>query len=1069
MFHVWGGWCVGVTPVNLRQPWQARHKIGGFSFQSGAGMPEASIERLKETLNELFMFDRADLDFGLYRIMNIRREEISRFLGEELLPKVQTALSRIQDDQLAELQAELRKATEQARELGIKPSDTPRVRELQDRLGADADTTVDAAEVYGHLVSFFRRYYREGDFISQRRYREDTYAIPYEGEEVKFHWANADQYYIKSTEQFRDYTFVVSYEGETERRVHFKLIEADTERDSNLSTTGQERRFVLVKDDPVEEVNGTLVVRFKYQTASGEKQSVLNGETEATIFEHVAGTVWSTAIGRPTQGEPVTGGRSLLRKHIDTYTAKNTFDYFIHKDLSSFLHRELDFYLKNEVLRLDDLDTGTATAMTLERQLRKVKAIRAVGLPIIEFVASLEEFQKRLWLKKKFVIDTHWCVTLDRVPSDLYAEIAKNEKQREEWVRLFAINKIVGDMATSGYSEPLTEDFLHAYPFLVLDTSLFDRSFEERLLTRFENLEEATDGLLVHSDNFQALNLLNAQYRDSVDCVYIDPPYNTVQASEILYKNNYKHSSWLSLITDRIAISLGVVTPKAPYCIAIDDYELSRLLPLCQDIFADFDINMIVVKHHAQGAGGHNISRTHEYMIVMTPPGVDVLRWPREGATKEDDVERRPYRRAGTGDNNFRSGRPNSFFALLVDPSSMTVVGIEPPPEDDSYPRENTAEGYVRVYPIGEGGVERVWRQSYKSAAKSVDAGSSFEVSDKLVIYQLIPRKDRLLPPSIWDDPCYNAGTYGASLLADMLGTTAFAYPKSLHTVRGAIDACTWNVDEPIVLDYFAGSGTTAHAIIDLNRTDGDKRKYILVEMGEYFDAVLKPRVLKAVHSRNWKDGKPVDRIGVSQLIKIIRLESYEDALTNLALQQTHRQTELLSLAESRFREQYALRYWITEETRFSPSLVDIKGFDDPWAYTLEVGQGSAAETRPIRVDLVMTFNYLLGLRVKHIQRVGTCPCVLVQGTLPPALGRVDGENVLVIWRNTREMNAEALEAFLWNQPVNPRDMAFDIVYTNGDNHLENSRRANETWQVRLIEEEFQRLMFETAERERCQ
>ena len=1038
-------------------------------------MPEASIERLQETLDELFMFDHADLDFGLYRIMNARREEIRQFLEEGLLPKVRDALSSMREDQLAALRKELSTAIQGARELHMDPSDVPHVRELQDRLRAEGDTTSDTAEVYGHLVQFFRRYYKEGDFIAQPRYRKGVYAFPYEGEEVKLHWANAEQYYIKTTEQFRDYTFLVSDEGDVERRVHFKLVEANTDRNSNLSPADQERRFVLAEETPVEEVDGTLVVRFEYRTAKakGEKQAALNGEAEGIIFDHVQGKVWGAAMGQRVQGGRAgTDGRTLLRKHIDMYTAKNTFDYFIHKDLDSFLRRELDFYLKNEVLRLDDIDTGAMTATTLERQLRQVKAIRAVGLPIIEFVASLEEFQKRLWLKKKFVVDMHWCVTLNQVPPELYAEIAENDRQREEWVRLFAINEISGDMVTPGYSEPLTEAFLWAHPFLTLDTSLFDQSLEERLLSSFEDLEEATDGLLVHSDNFQALNLLEARYRGSVDCVYIDPPYNTDQASEILYKNNYKHSSWLSLIANRIVMSLGFVTPEAPYCIAIDDYELPKLLPLCHDIFPDSEVKMVVVNHHPQGSGGHNISRTHEYMIVVTSPEVDVLRLPREESAeedKEDDVEQRPYRRSGTGRNNFRFGRPNSFFALLVDPSTMTVVGIEPPPEGVDYPLENTAEGYVRVYPIGRGGVERVWRQSYESAAVSVASGSSFYVSDKFVIYQLILRKDRSLPKSNWRNSRYNAGTHGTNLLADMLGPSAFGYPKSLYTVRDAIDACTWDVDEPIVLDYFAGSGTTAHAIIDLNRADDGNRKYILVEVGEYFDAVLKPRVLKAAYSRDWKAGKPVDPVGVSQLIQVIRLESYEDALANLALHPAQLQTELLHShsVENRFREQYALRYWITEETRGSASLIDIREFDDPWSYMLDVGQGSAAETRPVRVDLVATFNYLLGLRVRRIQHLGAV--TLVQGALPPASGRSDGENVLVIWRNTREMNAEALQAFLWNQPVNPRDMAFDVVYINGDNHLESSRRADETWQVQLIEEEFQRLMFDAAERERCQ
>jgi len=231
--------------------------------------------------------------------------------------------------------------------------------------------------------------------------------------------------------------------------------------------------------------------------------------------------------------------------------------------------------------------------------------------------------------------------------------------------------------------------------------------------------------------------------------------------------------------------------------------------------------------------------------------------------------------------------------------------------------------------------------------------------------------------------------------------------------------------------------------------------------------------VLKAVYSKDWKDGKPVGREGVSQLIKVIRMESYDDTLTNLRVEQTQEQARLLDRpGNERFREQYALRYWITEETRGSASLLDLERFEDPWSYTLAVGQGSAAETKPVTVDLVETFNYLLGLRVQHVDHIRGV--TLVQGTLPPGPtsgqgGKTMGEKALVIWRNTREMDAEALEKFLWGQRINPRDLEFDVIYVNGDNHLENSRRADETWKVRLIEDEFHRLMFETAEQERRQ
>ena len=1028
-------------------------------------MADTNLEQLKRVLDELFMFDRADLDFGLYRIMNVRRDEIRRFLDHDLLPKVREALGEMAAGDRAATEVALHEAMEQARALGFDdPSTAPKVRELQAKYQATPDNAAVEAEVYGHLASFFRRYYREGDFISLRRYKEGVYAIPYEGEEVKLYWANADQYYIKSTEQFRDYTFLLPADLQGgEQRVHFKLVEADTERNNNRPQAGQERRFILVEDAPVVEQDGELVVRFEYRAdADGRKQKELNEAAEAAVLGDAAAAAWASALSKPARDDATS---TTLAKHINAYTAKNTFDYFIHKDLGGFLRRELDFYLKNEVMHLDDIDTDSATGAAVEAALRKLRAIRGVARPIIDFLTSLEEFQKRLWLKKKFIVESHWCVTLDHITHELYPEIAANQAQREAWVRLFAIDEIKGDMVTTPYSVPLSEGFLEANPHLVLDTSFFDGRFTERVLAAIDDLDETTDGVLVHGDNFQALHVLRNRYRHDVSCVYIDPPYNTVQ-SEIVYKNSYKHSSWLSLIENRISASLPLIDDAAtPYCIAIDDYELPHLLPLVEGIFPSSDLNVVVVNHHAQGAGGHNISRTHEYMLIVTPPDEDILRIARTSGVESGEIERRPFRRAGTGENNFRAGRPNSFYALLVHPESLDVVGVEPPPVGATYPREATSEGLLRIYPIGENGAERVWRQSYESAVVAV-GHKRFEVSKNLTVYQLVRKAtNRALPFSNWIDSRYNAGTFGANLLADMLGASRlFSYPKSLFTVADAVDAATWQEEAPLVLDYFAGSGTTGHAIIHLNREDEGQRKYVLVEMGEYFDSVLKPRVLKAVYSKDWRDGKPISREGVSQIIKVIRLESYEDTLNNLRVRRTQQQTSMLESADDRLREQYALRYWVAAETLGSASLLDLTAFDDPWSYTLDVGQGSAAETRPVAVDLVETFNYLVGLRVKHVDRIKGV--TLVEGTLPASPGRPSGEKAIIIWRTTKEMDAEALDEFLADLRISSRDLEFDVIYVNGDNHLENMRRADETWKVRLIEDEFQRLMFETADQE---
>ncbi len=362
-------------------------------------MAENSLERFKKLLAELFMFDQADLDFGIYRIMNAKRDEITRFLDNDLLPQVRAAIGELEQADRAVLQTELAKAIEQAKGVGVDPETAPRVKELRRAIAKTADVEALEAEVFSDLYNFFRRYYHEGDFLSLRRYKEGVYAIPYEGEEVKLYWANYDQYYIKTAEYFRDYTFSVG----NGRRVHFRLADADTEQNNNRPANGQDRRFILREADPVAEENGELVIRFEYrQDGEKRKQADLNSEAARRIFEAEAARNWLADIAAkvPTEKNP---DRTVLDKRLADYTARNTFDYFIHKDLGGFLRRELDFYIKNEIVHLDDIESDTAPRV--EQYLAKVKAIRRIAHKIIDFLAQIENFEKKLWLKKKFVVE----------------------------------------------------------------------------------------------------------------------------------------------------------------------------------------------------------------------------------------------------------------------------------------------------------------------------------------------------------------------------------------------------------------------------------------------------------------------------------------------------------------------------------------------------------------------------------------------------------------------------------------------------------------------------------------
>src|SRR5712691_6655774 len=236
------------------------------------------FEKLVALLKELFQLDQPDLDFGFYRVMHAKSAEVTQFLEQDLLPQVKTAFAQYQPADKAAIERELAKAIEQAQGLGADPETLPKVKELRARLAQDAvDLDALEAEVYDHLYFFFRRYYSEGDFLSKRVYKPGVYAIPYEGEEVKLHWANADQYYIKTSEYLRDYAFRLRPDdAKNPMRVHFRLVDAAEGEHGNVKeAAGKERRFRLAPETPVVVEGGELVIWFIYEP-DPKKQRDLN-------------------------------------------------------------------------------------------------------------------------------------------------------------------------------------------------------------------------------------------------------------------------------------------------------------------------------------------------------------------------------------------------------------------------------------------------------------------------------------------------------------------------------------------------------------------------------------------------------------------------------------------------------------------------------------------------------------------------------------------------------------------------------------------------------------------------
>lgn len=914
------------------------------------------LNRFIDLLEGIFELNKADLDFGIYRIMNIRKDEIKQFLSVGLPNKVQEVLAPFAAD-TGEIEKRIAEIEKQANDLGIEITANPKLADeyyrIKSQLAAGMDMSALETDVYSALYSFFNRYYDEGDFISKRRYKDGVYAIPYEGEEVKLHWANADQYYIKTSESFRDYAFISNG-----KKVHFRLVDATTERNNNKESDTTKRVFMLyteTEDKPdiktIEEVDGELVIRFIYDVPT-DKKIKHNELNLAAISDAITKDFkdWYHLFAPASGAKKET--RSVLEKHLNAYVAKNTFDYFIHKDLSGFLTRELDFFIKSEVIHLDDIDT--ADEKQADSYLAKVRAIKRVGKILIDFLAQIEDFQKKLWLKKKFVVSTNWCITIDCIDEKFYPEIINNTAQITEWRDMYAIDEIQGSLTTVAYSDPLTVEFLHQNNNLVLDTRYFTTDFKDRIVASIDNLDEQTGGLLINSDNYQALQLLTEQYRGQIKCVYIDPPFNA-KSSEILYKNTFKHSSWLSLMENRISISRAMLHPKFVYIIAIDEVENNRLGMLLSEIFPDITGNTSVsVIINPSGQQGKNFSTTNETIHFLYTDEKDMLQKEKRG---EDTADVRGFMNGAKGDtgNYLRISGKTCFYPIIV--KDGDIIGFGDICNDDFHPGSANVkkDGIIEIYPIDADGVERKWLFGRDTVESIVDE-LSVEFNKNRQMYEIIRTKTNINFKTVWTDKKYSAKTYGTTLLREMFGKSPFTFPKSIYAVQDCVNIAL-NGTCGFVFDFFGGSGTTAHAVIYQNSIDKGQRKYLLAEMGEYFSAVTLPRVKKAIYAPNptdWKGGKPQNRnTGVSHIMKYIALESYEDALSNIEL------SDDMNRLISFFGDDYILRYMFDAEAK--DSMLSLDEFNAPFAYSLKINENN--ETKEKLVDLCETFNYLLGLR----------------------------------------------------------------------------------------------------------
>ena len=999
-------------------------------------------QKFQRLLRELFQFDCADLDFGIYRIMNYKREVIEKFISEDLIEAVSEELDRgiLHDQDMAVI--ELQETAKLVREtFGPDALDaagklllyheTPLGKKYlkwqQRTIGARSRESLEA-DIFNHLFAFFSRYYQDGDFISKRRYSgQQRYAIPYNGEEVYLHWANSDQYYIKTVERFHDYSFTTAH-GTS---VHFKLRAADVEQNNVKG----ERRFFLPCTEAIRaaEAGAELTIPFEYRPLTEqEERDYDKSDQQAAIIAEVVTTL-PTLPGLPDEmrlaltaehhhnadGEPVT----FLEHHLRQYTRRNTSDFFIHKDLKGFLTRELDFYLKSEVLNLNDMEI--AGEDFAEGWFQIIRTISTMGARIIDFLAQIEGFQKLLWEKRKFVTDTQYCITIGNIDERFYPAIAACEPQWDEWKTLFHIDENKPDLFNSNGNKRIV--FMQDHPTLVLDTRHFDDAFKDELLASIEDIDEKCDGLLIHSENFQALSFLEIAYGDSVDCIYIDPPYNT-SLDDFAYKDNYQHSSWISMMCDRLRQSRILAGDRAGIFVNTDDGEYANLKPVLEQTWGSSNFVADIIWNSRKSVSSDtliSLSTNHTTFFAADKPCLDAektkFRLPQEAQDfiNPDNDPKGPWTLDPMDAPNIRE----NLTYPIINPDNRKEYW---PPEGRHWRFEKhivenlLAEGRIV---FGRSGTARPQYKRYLTEA----------------------HERGLAPTTLWDD--VKTTTDATKLLLRMFGNGDFRplIDKLKPKPNELIERCVLLLsgERGTTLDFFAGSGTTGHAVININRKYGGRRKFLMVETGDHFDSVLVPRLKKATYTPEWKDGKP-KRMATREeiehsprIIKYLRLESYEDVLNNISIDEAAGQQAM------KF-DDYLLSYMLQWESKHSATLLNVEQLARPFDYKLNIH--SNGETRETIVDIPETFNYLLGL---HLQTRRNC---YDEGRRYLVLrGVMQRRQIVILWRETEGWQKAELERdqqFVAEQKLTE---GADEVYVNGDSFIPNAKSLDPLFKARMF------------------
>jgi adenine-specific DNA-methyltransferase len=714
-------------------------------------------------------------------------------------------------------------------------------RKIEDILKKDIEAALKSHpkfrdELFDKLYSFFSRYFTESGsiYFNSTPFHNNIYEKVYTDErDVILFWKTQMLYYVKTDRIFR--SLPVEFDG---FKFYFDASKVESKK-------ANEKRSLIFELSKVRE-DGTIAFAVSY-SEKGTKTK------QDEILK---------AIKR--KGIAIT--EEQLERAFRIFEKQSEVDFFINKNAKAFLQEQFKLWSYQYFWE-------GAKEWGADR-VNQLQILKDIAFKIIDFISQFEDELVKIWNKPKFVKNSNYVITLDRILSACHSRESGNPDSLIEKIKK---HKNYKEQVKEWQELGIDKD----NPKAPIDTKYF-KDLELEILNQFEDLDKSLDGWLIKSENYQALNTILPKFKEKVQTIYIDPPFNT-NSSPIIYINRYKDSSWLAMMENRLNVSKSFLKDGGINVTAIDDVELRYLTTLLDDVFEkDNYITTIASEANPQGRVANKVSQTSEYHIIHAK---DL------GAVGKLFVKKleskRPSSLKRTGTNSRREERPNRYYPILLKGGKIFMISQEEYKKiydsktstfDDNFvdnlKEKYTKAGYEFVLPIGENGEKLVWQRTFDRVSVEKD---TYIVKNGNIF---TPAFDTEIPKTLWKHPLYSNPEYGSEYLTNMLGSSEFETPKSYHTIMQFLGMTG---GEGIYLDYFGGSGTTAQAVLELNKLDEEngQRKYLIVEMGEYFYSVLLPRLKKLCISSKWRNAKSQDSNGVSQFFKYYELEQYEEALAN--------------------------------------------------------------------------------------------------------------------------------------------------------------------------------------------